>query len=207
MNEIICPNCKKAFKIDEAGYAEILKQVRDHQFQEELQNRLDLAEREKESAVKLVEANVRNSFQEQLAEKDHELIELKAQSNLTLTEKLNKKEAEITQLNARIDNVEVEKKLAIKEAVQEIEKERDNLKNDLKTKELEKQYLESSLKQQHSTELQNKDAIIKYKDEEIARIKDMKLKLSTKMLGETLEQHCEIEFNKLRAQDDSWKAI
>ena len=199
MNEIICPNCKKAFKIDEAGYAEILKQVRDHQFQEELQNRLDLAEREKESAVKLVEANVRNSFQEQLAEKDHELIELKAQSNLTLTEKLNKKEAEITQLNARIDNVEVEKKLAIKEAVQEIEKVRDNLKNDLKTKELEKQYLESSLKQQHSTELQNKDAIIKYKDEEIARIKDMKLKLSTKMLGETLEQHCEIEFNKLRA--------
>ncbi len=199
MNEIICPNCKKAFKIDEAGYAEILKQVRDHQFQEELQNRLDLAEREKESAVKLVEANVRNSFQEQLAEKDHELIELKAQSNLTLTEKLNKKEAEITQLNARIDNVEVEKKLAIKEAVQEIEKERDNLKNDLKTKELEKQYLESSLKQQHSTELHNKDAIIKYKDEEIARIKDMKLKLSTKMLGETLEQHCEIEFNKLRA--------
>ena len=80
-----------------------------------------------------------------------------------------------------------------------MEKERDSLANDLKTKELEKQNLESSLKQQFSTELQSKDAIIKYKDEEIARVRDMKAKLSTKMLGESLEQHCETEFNKLRA--------
>ena len=199
MNEIICPNCKKAFKVDEAGFADILKQVRDHQFEEELQNRLNLADKEKESAVKLAEANVRNSLQEQLAKKDKELIELKAKSELALSEKLNKKEAEITQLKAKIDNVNVEKKLAVNEAVQKVEKERDNLANDLKTKELEKQNLESSLKQQFSTELQNKDAIIKYKDDEISRVKDMKLKLSTKMLGETLEQHCEIEFNKLRA--------
>ena len=91
------------------------------------------------------------------------------------------------------------KKLAVNVAVQKIEKERDILANDLKTKELEKQNMENSLKQQFSSELQSKDAIIKYKDDEIARVKDMKLKLSTKMLGETLEQHCEIEFNKLRA--------
>ncbi len=199
MNEIICPNCNKAFKIDEAGFADIVKQVRDHQFEEELQNRLNLADKEKESAVKLAEANVRNSLQEQLAKKDKELTELKAQSDLALSEKLNKKEAEITQLKSKIDNVEVEKKLAVNEAVQKVEKERDILANDLKTKELEKQNLENSLKQQFSTELQNKDAIIKYKDDEIARVKDMKLKLSTKMLGETLEQHCETEFNKLRA--------
>lgn len=199
MNEIICPNCKKAFKVDEAGFADIVKQVRDHQFEEELQNRLNLADKEKESAVKLAEANVRNSLQEQFAKKDKELTELKAKSDLTLSEKLNKKEAEITQLKAKIDNVEVEKKLAVNEAVQKVEKERDNLANDLKTKELEKQNLENSLKQQFSTELQNKEAIIKYKDDEIARVKDMKLKLSTKMLGETLEQHCETEFNKLRA--------
>lgn len=199
MNEIICPNCKKAFKVDEAGFADIVKQVRDHQFKEELQNRLNLADKEKESAVKLAEANIRNSLQEQIAKKDKELTELKAQSELTLSEKLNKKEAEITQLTAKIDNVEVEKKLAVNEAVQKVEKERDTLANDLKTKELEKQNLENSLKQQFSTELQNKDAIIKYKDDEIARVKDMKLKLSTKMLGETLEQHCETEFNKLRA--------
>lgn len=199
MNEIICPNCKKAFKVDEAGFADILKQVRDHQFEEELQNRLNLADKEKESAVKLAEATVRNLLQDQLASKDKELSELKAQSELALSEKLNKKDNEITQLKAKIDNVEVEKKLAVNEAVQKIEKERDNLTNDLKTKELEKQNLENTLKHQFSTELQNKDAIIKYKDDEIARVKDLKLKLSTKMLGETLEQHCEIEFNKLRA--------
>lgn len=199
MNEIICPNCKKAFKVDEAGFADILKQVRDRQFEEELRNRLNLADKEKESAVKLAEAQIRNQLQELLTKKDKELIELKAQNELTLIEKLNKKEAEITQLKAKFDNVEVEKKLAVNEAVQKIEKERDNFANDLKTKELEKQNIESTLKQQFSTELQNKDAIIKYKDDEIARVKDMKLKLSTKMLGETLEQHCEIEFNKLRA--------
>jgi hypothetical protein len=199
MNEIICPNCKKAFKVDEASFDAILKQVRDHQFEEEIQNRLKLADNEKESAIKLAEANVRNSLQDQLAKKDQEFAALRAQSDLILSEKLNIKESEITKLIAKIDNVEVEKKLAVTEAVQKIEKERDNLANDLKTKELEKQNLESSLKQQFSTELQNKDAIIKYKDDEISRVKDMKLKLSTKMLGETLEQHCETEFNKLRA--------
>jgi len=199
MNEIICPNCKKAFKVDEAGFADILKQVRNHQFEEELKQRLALAEKDKESAIKLAEANIKNALQEQLAFKDQQLAALKAENDLALAEKLNKKDAEITQLKAKIDNVEVDKKLAINEAVQKIEKERDHLANDLKTKELEKQNLESSLKQHFTTELQSKDAIIKYKDDEIARVKDMKLKLSTKMLGETLEQHCENEFNKLRA--------
>ena len=199
MNDIICPNCKRIFKVDETGFADIVKQVRDHQFEEEMQNRLNLADKEKESAVKLAEANVRNTMQEQLAQKDKELTVLKAQSDLTLSEKINKKEALITELKSKIDNIEVEKKLAVNEAVRKVEKERDNLANDLKTKELEKQNLENSLKQQFSTELQNKEAIIKFKEDEIARFKDMKLKLSIKMLGETLEQHCEIEFNKLRA--------
>ncbi|MDC0257740.1 DUF2130 domain-containing protein [Crocinitomicaceae bacterium] len=199
MNEIICPHCKKAFKVDEAGYADILKQVRDHQFEEEISNRLALAEKDKENAVKLAEANIKNSLQEQLAEKDRQLTELKASSNKELTEKLSQKENELIQLKAKIENSNTEKTLAIKEAVQEIEKERDKLANDVKTKELEKQNIENALKQQHSTELQNKDAIIKYKDEEITRVRDMKQKLSTKMLGESLEQHCEIEFNKIRA--------
>ncbi|MBF6607944.1 MAG: DUF2130 domain-containing protein [Flavobacterium sp.] len=199
MNEIICPNCKKAFKVDEAGFADILKQVRDHQFEEELQNRLHLAEKDKESAVKLAEANLRNSLQEQIAKKDQELAALKSQNEIALAEKLNRKDAEITQLKAKMESVDVEKKLAINEAVQKIERERDTLAHEVKTKELEKQNLENSLKQQFSTELQGKEAIIKFKDEELARVKDMKLKLSTKMLGESLEQHCETEFNKLRA--------
>ena len=199
MNDIICPNCKKVFKVDEAGFADILKQIRDHQYEEELQARLKLAEQEKISAVQLAEATVRNSLQVDLAKKERELTELKAQKELELSQKLAQKENELLQLKAKIENVEVEKKLAVNEAVQKVEKERNTLANDLKTKELEKQNLENSLKQQFSTELQTKDAIIKYKDEEIARVKDMKLKLSTKMVGETLEQHCETEFNKLRA--------
>lgn len=198
MNEIICPNCKKAFKVDEAGYADILKQIRDHQFEEEIASRLALAEKEKDNAIKLAEANIKNALQEKLAEKDRQLTELKAKNDTELTQKLAQKELEIVEMKSQIQNAETEKKLALKEAVQEIEKEREQLKNDLKTKELEKQNIENSLKQQYTNELQNKDAIIKYKDDEIARVKDMKQKLSTKMLGETLEQHCEMEFNKLR---------
>lgn len=188
MNEIICPNCKKAFKIDEAGFAEIVKQIRDHQFEEELQNRLALAEKEKQNAVTIAEAKVRETLLEKLAQKDIEL-----------SQKLSQKENDLLQLQAKLDGIETEKKLAVNEATQKIEKERDALLNEVKTKELEKQNLESSLKQQFATELQGKEAIIKYKDEEIARVKDMKAKLSTKMIGETLELHCENEFNKLRS--------
>lgn len=199
MNEIICPSCKKAFKVDEAGFANILKQVRDHQFEEELQNRLELAEKDKESAVRLAEANIRNSLQEKLAEKDKELTALKTESKLSLAESLSEKEAEITKLKAKIENAEVEKKLAITEAMQKIEKERDNLASCLQSKELEMEKDKAALEQQFSVELQNQKEIIKYKDDEIARFKEMKAKLSTKMVGETLEQHCEIEFNKIRA--------
>jgi hypothetical protein len=198
MNEIICPNCKKAFKVDEAGFADIVKQVRDHQFQEELENRLNLAEKEKENAVKLAEANLKNKLQEELANKDKEIIELKAKSEQQLTEKLANKETEIAQIKAKLDNAELKEKLSIANAVQNIEKERDALANEVKNKELEKENLESTLKQQFSTELQAVKDIVIYKDGEIARIKDMKAKLSTKMVGESLEQHCELEFNKLR---------
>ena len=177
MNEIICPHCKKAFKVDEAGYADILKQVRDHQFEEELTNRLALADKEKESAVELAEANIRNSLQEDLA----------------------KKESEISEMKSKIQNAELEKRLTVTEAIRKIEKERDDFASDLKNKETEKQLLEKSLYEKFSAELKTKDDIIKLKDEEIALRKDMKQKLSTKMIGETLEQHCEAEFNKLRA--------
>ena len=198
MNEIICPNCKKAFKVDEAGFAAILKQVHDHQFEEEIQARLAIAEKEKDRAIELAEEKIKNSLQDQLAKKDKELLELKIQSQLQLNDTLAQKEKEIANLQAKISNVEVEKKLAVTEAVKQIEKERDALSNDLKTKELEKKNLENSLIQEYTTKLNSKDEIIKYKDDEIARVKDMKAKLSTKMLGETLEKHCETEFDRLR---------
>ena len=199
MNEIICPNCKKVFKVDEAGFADILKQVRDHQFEEELQNRLDLAENEKENAIKLAEANIRNSLQEQLAKKDTELTLLKAKSDIDLAKQLAKKESEIADMKSKIQNAEIEKKLNISEAIKEIEKERDNLAHDLKIKETEKQLLEKSINEKFTDKLRVKDETIKMKDDEIDRLKDFKLKLSTKMIGESLEQHCETEFNKLRA--------
>lgn len=217
MNEIICPNCKKAFKVDEAGFADILKQVRDHKFEEELQARLDLAEQEKENAVKLAEANLRYSIREEIAKKDNEILQLKANSERTLFEELaekdkiltelkakiesteNEKKLSILEMKAKLENAEVEKKLSVSDAIKKIEKERDDLSNNIKLKEAETLLLEKSLNEKHIAELKAKDDIIKYKDEEIALRKDMKQKLSTKMLGETLEQHCEIEFNKLRA--------
>ncbi len=199
MNEIICPNCKKAFKVDEAGFADILKQVRDHQFEEELASRLALAENEKNTAVELAKANIKNSLQEELAKKDQQLTELKSKSDAELTTQLAQKEVEIAEIKSKVQNAEIEKKLEVSEAVKAIEKERDNLTNDLKIKEAEKESLEISIKDKFTNQLVVKDETIKMRDDEINRLKDFKQKLSTKMVGETLEQHCEIEFNKLRA--------
>lgn len=188
MNEIICPSCKKAFKIDEAGFADILKQVRDHQFEEELEKRLKLAENEKDSAVKLAEANFKSVLQEDLNKKDKEL-----------SEKLAAKEAEIAQIKSKLNSAEIEKELSVTMAVQKIEKERDNLLNNLKIKETEILLQEKSLNENFALQLKTKDEIIKIKDDEIAFRVDLKQRLSTKMIGESLEQHCEIEFNKLRS--------
>ena len=199
MNEIICPNCNKAFKVDEAGFANILKQVRDKQFEEELNKRLVLAENEKVNAVKLAEANLKNSLQVDIAKKDQEIVELKAKNEKALTEQLVQKDTQMAELKAKIQNAEIEKKLSVSEAVKAVEKERDKLANDLQNKDIEKELLEKSLLEKFNSELKTKDDIIKLKDEEIALRKEMKLKLSTKMIGETLEQHCEAEFNKLRA--------
>lgn len=206
MNEIICPNCQKAFKVDEAGFAEILKQVRNHQFEEELQERLRIAEREKNSEIELNKEKFKSYLQEQLSKKDAEISQLKSVSELEMTGKVSEKEKEILELKAKIEKAETEKKLAISEAVQKVENEKNSIENEknelsnkLKNKDLEKELSEKSLKEQFDEKLKSKDIIIKYKDEEIDRVKEMKAKLSTKMVGETLEQHCEIEFNKLRA--------
>tara|TARA_B110000211_G_C14068923_1_gene549020 strand:+ start:1306 stop:2634 length:1329 start_codon:yes stop_codon:yes gene_type:complete len=221
MNDINCPNCKKVFKVDQAGFADILKQVRDQKFDEELQNRLDLAEKEKENAVMLAEANLKNKLKDHIVKKDREINELrvakerelsdqlaknqakvnelKVNKERELSDQLAKNQAELSEMRAKIQNAELNQKLSVAEAVRLIEKERDDLANNLKNKETEKQLLEKSLNEKFTTELKTKDDIIKLKEEEITLRKDMKLKLSTKMIGETLEQHCEAEFNKLRA--------
>lgn len=210
MNEIICPHCKKAFKVDEAGFADILKQVRDHEFEKEIHERAELLERDKENAIKLAEANTKNALQADLAKRDAEIADLKARATakikeLTAEGELSaarlaaEKDTQLADLKAKLQAIEMEKQLAVTKAVNKAEKERDELAGELKMKDSEKQLLETSLKEKFASELKTKDDIIKLKDDEIALRKDMKAKLSTKMVGETLEQHCEIEFNKLRA--------
>lgn len=210
MNEIICPHCKKAFKVDEAGFADILKQVRDHAFENELHERIEMFERDKLSAVKLAEAQAKSEAQSDLAKKDAEIAALKSsvdtvsskllsESELAISKLAAQKDAELAEAKAKLQSLVTEMQLAITEAVNIVEKERDQLVNELRSKDTEKQLLENSLREKYVNELKTKDEIIKLKDEEITFRKDMKARLSTKMVGETLEQHCEIEFNKLRA--------
>jgi hypothetical protein len=199
MNEISCPHCKNKFTIDQSGFAEIVKQVRDQEFDQELKIREDLALKDKENAVKLAMAESNNKLQQEVSIKNQEISALKANNELLLTQKLAEKDQALSDLRSKVENTEIEKKLAVNEAVKKIEKERDDLLNTLKNKDLEKENSENSLKQQYSTEIQSKEAIIRFKDEEITRVRDMKTRLSTKMIGESLEQHCENEFNKLRA--------
>jgi len=199
MNDIICPHCNKAFKVDESGFADILRQVRNNEFDKEIKERLALAEKEKAGAVQLAEANLKNSVQQELLKKDQQIIELTAKNERDLLEQLAQKDQVMSDLRAKLEQGELEKKLLVSESLKDIEKERDVLKNELKNKETEKELLKKSLSEEFNSALMAKDALIKLKDEEIALRKDMKMKLSTKMVGETLEQHCENEFNKLRA--------
>lgn len=239
MNEIKCPNCGKAFKIDEAGYADILKQVRDADFDKQLHKRLELAEQDKQNAIELAKTKAANESQKVAAAKDTEIQELKAKleagevaRKLAVSEALKvvekerdalanelekakhekraaselaeakllselqmaaaTKDAEIQGLKATLDSIEVAQKLAITEAVSAFEKERDALKNGLQQVELQKQLAEKALKDKYETQ-------IKDRDDAIERLRDMKARLSTKMVGETLEQHCETEFNRIRA--------
>ena len=228
MHEIICPHCGKAFKIDEAGYADILKQVRDGAFEQQLHERLELAEQDKRNAVELAQAKVGGEIQELKARLDagevarklavtealsavekerdtlaHELEQAKrdkhAASELAEAKLVNglqrvvaDKDAEIQGLKAKLDSTEVIQKLAITEAVNVVERERDELKSGLARAELEKQLAEKSLKDKYETQIRDRD-------DAIERLRDMKARLSTKMVGETLEQHCETEFNRIRA--------
>jgi hypothetical protein len=199
MHEIICPHCSKAFKIDEAGYADILKQVHDKEFDKQLHDRLAAAEKEKTIAVELAESRAMGEVQKTTAIKDAEIQALKSQIEAgelakkhAVIEALNAVEKERDALKAALAAKDMAQKIAVTEAVNSIEKERDQFKNGLELAELEKQLAEKSLKDKYETQ-------IKDRNDEIERLRDMKARLSTKMVGETLEQHCETEFNRLRA--------
>lgn len=177
MEDIKCPHCQKVFKVDQAGFADIVKQVRDHQFEEELQNRLDQAEQSKNAAVELAKANLRNELQASLAQK----------------------EQEIAKLTAERERANLEQQILVNEAVGAMVVERNELATQLRLKESEQELATNSIKEQHITQMNAMKEIIRMKEEDIQRYSDMKAKLSTKMVGETLEKHCEIEFEKLRS--------
>ena len=176
MENIKCPHCHEVFKVDEASFADIVKQVRDHEFAAELQSRLDQAEQAKNVAIELAEAKLKNDLKDSLAQKDKVIAEMKAEK----------------------ERADLEQKLKVSEAVKLIEKERDDLANSLKNKATEQALEEKSLKEKFNDQLNAKNETIREKDAEIKRLAEMKAKLSTKMVGETLEKHCEIEFEKLR---------
>ncbi|KOY51932.1 DUF2130 domain-containing protein [Polaribacter dokdonensis] len=198
-NHVKCPNCKEVFKVDDAVYNNIVNQVRDQQFQEELNTHLDNAEKDKKSAIELAEERLRNIMQKQIDNKDKKIQELELKSKSALIEEVSKKDIEISQLQSKLQQAENEKKIALQTAVNSIEKEKNQLENDIKLKEAEKVNLEKSLKEEFRLEKDHIAKELQLKDDEIQRLKDFKQKQSTKMLGENLEQHCENSFNQLRA--------
>ena len=198
MQDLVCPHCNKAFKIDETGYTELVAQVRNNEFSKAVNERLSQAEKDKNVKIKLKEKESENSLQALKRENEIEIERLKMEINqvtnskeLAVTQAVKEIEKERDELKSAIKEAETAKQLAVMEAVKEIEKDRNNLKNDLKNAHLEKQNSENLLRDKYKTQIRDRD-------EAIERLKDMKAKLSTKMVGETLEQHCEIEFNRLR---------
>ncbi len=181
MQDIKCPNCGEVFQVDESSYDSIAKQVRDKEFSKEIEQRENYYAKERETAVKLAQAETTEELSKELAKKDAEITQLQAQ------------------LKSKIDSLETEKRLAINEAVlakeKEISEQKEKialLNGQIETNEKTAQLKEQTLKENYEEKL-------KGKDEQIAYYRDLKARQSTKMVGETLEQHCEIEFNKLRA--------
>jgi hypothetical protein len=169
-NQIECPKCKQSFSLDDAGYADILQQVRNQQFEEEIHKQLAIAEANKATEIELAKAQTKEKTAEQLAAKDSEIAKLKAE----------------------LKNADTEQKLAVTQATADLDRKRIEAENQLEI-----------IKRESTIALQNEknlaESKLKERDEQIERLREMKAKLSTKMVGETLEQHCEIEFNKIRA--------
>ena len=173
-NEIKCPKCGTTFQVDEASFASIVKQVRDAEFSRDIAERLQFFEKEKASAVQLATEKTRSELTGQITELKAQLDAATTRQTLAVTEAVNKVEHERDNLQNKM------------------ERERDALQNQIALKDAEKKSLEVSLKQQY-------ESMMKFKDEEIDRLKDLKARQSTKMIGESLEQHCENQFNMIRA--------
>lgn len=210
MNEIKCPKCGTVFQIDEQDYESIVKQVRDHTFEEELNERKAQFQRELESAVKLAKADTEKKLLEQVnqlkmananletriqsseEEKKQAVQSTKAEVEKEYTSKISELTLSKTKLENDLKLKDTENKLAVEQAISAKDKTIDSLSNELSLKEKEFQLKETSMKESYESKLKDKD-------EQIAYYKDFKARQSTKMIGESLEQHCSTEFNKLRS--------
>lgn len=206
MQEIKCPKCGEVFQVDDSGYAAIVKQVRDKEFNKEISNRETQFENDKNNAIELAKLELEKEYSEKLNQKESEIAKLESKLSTekiikesAINEALSEKDKQILELQNKINTLDKDKELEINKIKNELNTlilEKDNdiakLNGEKELSEKEFQIKEQSLKEKYETEL-------RFKDEEIARYKDFKAKLSTKMIGESLEQHCEISFNQLRA--------
>ena len=190
MNELKCPKCGTIFKISENDYNSILEQVRNDEFEKELKRREEEFQKEKENSIKLAEAKLKEELSKQLNEKESQIGKKEIE--------ISEKEMKILELTKQMELVDSNKKFEIQKAINEKEKQIDSLsnkieltKNEFELKIKEHELKEQSLKEQYESKLKDKD-------EQIAYYKDFKAKQSTKMIGESLEQHCNLEFNRLR---------
>ena len=170
MSEITCPHCTKAFKVDQAGYAEILSQVKNKEFDKEIHQRLELEQEKYNSELNLAKATTEREVADSIAEKERDILALKS----------------------KVNSMELEKKLAIKEALEPVTKEINTLQSQVDLAESERIIKEKSLVDKYKTQIEDRD-------NEIQRLSNFKAKLSTKMVGESLELHCENEFDMLRS--------
>lgn len=226
-NEIKCPHCGEAFTVDESGYAAILNQVRDQEFQREVDARVSLAEKSREQEVALAVSKAEEALRAQIAERDGELVNLKAQLSTKESEaeaarklavsdamaaeaeRLRAVERERDELAQKLESQRAQASMETQIAVQRaeaaakdaqvaVERERDELRGKVERARDELEAQKTRAEAELAEKLRAKDELIADREREIERIQDMKARLSTKMLGESLEQHCEIEFNRLR---------
>ena len=199
MNKLTCPHCKTPFEVDEQGYSSLVKQVRDEQFEKELKRAESAATKEKTAAVEKAVFEAKQNSQKAISDKDLEIERLKAAVHAEVVKAQSELQTKITELEGKIANAETEKQLELANHMKEVEGKARELESDLKNKDLEYKLEKEALEKQHFLALQDKDRFIAMKEEEVERYKDFKQRQSTKMIGESLEQHCESQFNKLRS--------
>tara|TARA_B110000090_G_C13347976_1_gene433743 strand:- start:352 stop:1620 length:1269 start_codon:yes stop_codon:yes gene_type:complete len=199
MNRLTCPNCKTPFEVDEQGYSSLVKQVRDDQFEKEL-NRVELAaDKDKSSAVEKAVMELKQDSQKAISDKNLEIERLKATAEAEVIKVQSSLKNEIVELKGKIENAETKKELEISEKMKGVDSEILKLKSALDNKDLQFDLEKKNLEKNHLLDLQAKDKLIEMKEDEVERYKDFKQRQSTKMIGESLEQHCETQFNRLRS--------